>query len=119
MIQFFGYPNCTTCKKASKWLKDNGVEFENIHIVENPPSKALIEEILATTQVDLKKLFNTSGTKYRELQLKDKLPTMTQEEQIETLVSDGMLIKRPLVYDGKKLTLGFKEDDYEQNWKSI
>ncbi|WP_391116708.1 arsenate reductase family protein [Psychrobacillus sp. L3] len=118
-IQFFGYPKCSTCNMASKWLRDNGVEFENNHIVETPPSKKMIKEILATTNIDLKKLFNTSGTKYRELQLKDKLPNMTEIEQIETLSSDGMLIKRPLVFDGEHLTLGFKEEEFEHIWKSI
>ncbi|TQR17355.1 arsenate reductase family protein [Psychrobacillus vulpis] len=117
-IQFFGYPKCSTCRMASKWLNDNGIAFENYHIVENPPTKEFIKEILHTTQIDLKKLFNTSGTKYRELQLKDKLPNMSIEEQIETLVSDGMLIKRPLTYDGKHLTLGFKEEEFEHIWKS-
>lgn len=119
MIQFFGYPKCSTCNKARKWLKDNGVEFENNHIVENPPSKELIKNVLATTNIDLKKLFNTSGTKYRELQLKDKLPNMTEEEQIETLISDGMLIKRPLAFNGEHLTIGFKEEEFEQIWKSV
>ena len=76
-------------------------------------------EILVNTNTDIKKLFNTSGTKYREMQLKDKLPNMTEKEQIETLVSDGMLIKRPIVYDGEHLTLGFKEEEFEHIWKSI
>lgn len=117
-IQFFGYPKCSTCNKASKWLRDNGITFENNHIVENPPTKELIKEILAKKDIELIKLFNTSGTKYRELKLKDKLPNMTEKEQIETLVSDGMLIKRPLVFDGEHLTLGFKEEEFENIWKS-
>ncbi|MFJ8065643.1 arsenate reductase family protein [Psychrobacillus sp. NPDC096426] len=115
-IQFFGYPKCSTCNKASKWLKDNNIEFEHNQIVDNPPTKELIKEILEKTNIEIKKLFNTSGTKYRELQLKDKLPNMTEEEQIEKLVSDGMLVKRPLVFDGKHLTLGFKEEEFEQIW---
>lgn len=117
-IQFFGYPKCSTCNKASKWLKDNGVDFEKNNIVEIPPSIELIKEILTTTNTQLNKLFNTSGTMYRELELKDKLPQMTQEEQMGILVSNGMLIKRPFVYDGKQLTLGFKENEYEEVWKS-
>lgn len=118
-IQFFGYSKCSTCKKAGKWLKDNGIAFEDNDIVENPPSKELIKEILKKTDINLMKLFNTSGTKYRELQLKDKLPTMTEEEQIETLVSDGMLVKRPLAFDGEHVTLGFKEDEFEHIWTNI
>lgn len=115
-IQFFGYPKCSSCNKASKWLKDNGVEFEKNDIVETPPSIELIKEMLTITNTELNKLFNTSGTKYRELQLKDELPNMTEEEQIKTLASDGMLIKRPLVFDGEHLTLGFKEEEFELIW---
>lgn len=119
MIQFFGYPKCSTCNKASKWLNENGIEFENNHIVETPPSVKLIKEMLATTNIELTKLFNTSGTKYRELQLKDKLPSMTKEEQIKILASDGMLVKRPLVFNGEYLTLGFKEEEFAHIWKNI
>ncbi|MFJ5770233.1 arsenate reductase family protein [Psychrobacillus sp. NPDC093180] len=117
-IQFFGYPKCSSCNKASKWLKDKDVEFTYHHIVEDPPTKELVKEILEKTNIELKKLFNTSGTKYRELQLKEKLPNMTEAEQIETLVFDGMLVKRPLVFDGKQLTLGFKEEEFEQIWSN-
>ncbi|TQR09304.1 arsenate reductase family protein [Psychrobacillus soli] len=115
-IQFFGYPKCSSCNKASKWLKNHEVEFVQHHIVETPPSKELIKEMLTASGLELKKFFNTSGTKYRELQLKEKLPNMTEEEQIEMLVSDGMLVKRPLVFDGKHLTLGFKEEEFEHIW---
>lgn len=117
-IQFFGYPKCSTCNKASKLLKDNGAEFIYHHIVEAPPSKELLKEMLDTSNVDLKTFFNTSGMKYRELQLKDKLPTMSEEEQLALLATDGMLIKRPLVFDGKKLTLGFKEEQFTKSWIS-
>lgn len=117
-IQFFGYPKCSTCNKASKLLKDNGAEFIYHHIVESPPSKELLKEMLDTSNVDLKMFFNTSGMKYRELQLKDKLPMMSEEEQLALLATDGMLIKRPLVFDGKKLTLGFKEEQFTKSWIS-
>lgn len=118
-IQFYGYPKCSTCNKASKWLRDNGVEFQNHHIIETPPTKELLEDIVEKTIIDVNKLFNTSGKKYRELQLKDRLPNMTAEEKIDMLVSDGMLVKRPLVYNGERLTIGFKEEEFEHIWKSF
>ncbi len=116
-IQFIQYPKCTTCKKAQKWLDDNGVAYDSIHIVEQTPSKEQLKAYYEESGLPLKKFFNTSGIKYRELGLKDKLPNMTEEEQLTLLASDGMLIKRPLVTDGKKLTLGFKESDFLETWK--
>ena len=116
-VKFIQYPKCTTCKKAQKWLEENGVQYENIHIVEQTPSKEQLKAYYEASGVPLKKFFNTSGMKYRELELKDKLPTMSDDEQLELLASDGMLIKRPIVTDGKKLTLGFKESDFSETWK--
>lgn len=116
-VKFIQYPKCTTCKKAQKWLDEQGVDYENIHIVEQTPSKEEIKTIYEASGVPLKKFFNTSGMKYRELGLKDKLATMSEDEQLELLASDGMLIKRPIVTDGKKLTLGFKESDFLETWK--
>ena len=116
-IQFIHYPKCTTCKKAQKWLDDNGIAYEGIHIVEQTPSKEQLQAYYETSGLPLKKFFNTSGVKYRELGLKDKLATMSDDEQLTLLASDGMLIKRPLVTDGKKLTLGFKESDFLETWK--
>ncbi|MEK5331492.1 MULTISPECIES: arsenate reductase family protein [unclassified Lysinibacillus] len=117
MIQFIHYPKCTTCKKAQKWLNDNGVSYEEVHIVEQPPTKEQIKSYWQASGQPLKKFFNTSGMKYRELGLKDKLAEMPEDEQLTLLASDGMLIKRPIVTDGKKVTLGFKESDFEQAWK--
>ncbi|MGE7983544.1 arsenate reductase family protein [Solibacillus sp. NPDC093137] len=116
-VKFIQYPKCTTCKKAQKWLDEQGVDYVNIHIVEQTPSKEELKAIYEASGVPLKKFFNTSGMKYRELGLKDKLPTMSEDEQLELLASDGMLIKRPIVTDGKKLTLGFKESDFLETWK--
>lgn len=116
-VKFIQYPKCTTCKKAQKWLDEQGVDYENIHIVEQTPSKEELKAIYEASGVPLKKFFNASGMKYRELGLKDKLPTMSEDEQLELLASDGMLIKRPIVTDGKKLTLGFKESDFLETWK--
>ena len=116
-IQFFHYPKCTTCKKAQKWLNEHEVSYEEVHIAEQPPTKEELTAIWQASGQPLKKFFNTSGMKYRELGLKDKLAEMTEDEQLELLASDGMLIKRPIVTDGKKVTLGFKEVDFEQAWK--
>lgn len=116
-IQLIQYPKCTTCKKAQKWLTDNEVVFESVHLVEETPSKEQLRAYYEGSGLPLKKFFNTSGQKYRELGLKDKLADMSEDEQLTLLASDGMLIKRPIVTDGKKLTLGFKESDFLETWK--
>ena len=112
-MKFYTYPKCSTCRNAKKWLEANGLTFEEIHLIESPPSAKDLKEILTIGQMDIKKLFNTSGQKYKELGLKDKLDTMTEEEKLELLASDGMLIKRPLVVWDAKVITGFKEDTYK------
>ena len=116
-VQLIQYPKCTTCKKAQKWLTDNDVAFDAVHIVEQTPTKEELQHFYELSGYPLKKFFNTSGNKYKELGLKDKLANMTEDEQLALLASDGMLIKRPIVTDGKKLTLGFKESDFIDTWK--
>lgn len=116
-VTFYHYPKCSTCQKAKKWLEVNEVDFKEIHIVETPPSKEELKSIYETSGLPLKKFFNTSGQKYRELGLKDKINTASEEELLALLSSDGMLIKRPLASDGKTVTVGFKEDAYETAWK--
>ena len=116
-IQLIQYPKCSTCKKAQKWLDTAEVVYENIHIVEQTPTKEMLESFYKISGLPLKKFFNTSGNKYKELGLKDKLANMTEEEQLTLLASDGMLIKRPIVTDGQKITLGFKEADFDSTWK--
>lgn len=117
-IHFYTYPKCGTCKKAKKWLDDNNISYEEIHFIEQTPTKETLKELFEISGVDIKKFFNTSGMKYRELGLKDKLPEMSEDEKLELLASDGMLIKRPLVTDGKVVTLGFNEEAFEANWKN-
>jgi arsenate reductase (glutaredoxin) len=117
LITFYHYPKCGTCRKAKKWLEDNGVELNEVHIVESPPSKEELEAFYKKSELDLKKFFNTSGQKYRELGLKDKLADMSEDEKLELLASDGMLIKRPITTDGNQVTVGFKEEQFEQTWK--
>ncbi|WP_336883319.1 arsenate reductase family protein [Priestia koreensis] len=115
-VKFYSYPKCSTCRKAKKWLDDHGVAYEEIHIIENPPSKEELKAIYETSGFEIKKLFNTSGMKYRELGLKDKVSTASDDELLDLLASDGMLIKRPLLTDGKNVTVGFKEEQFEQVW---
>ncbi|MER1999878.1 MAG: arsenate reductase family protein [Lysinibacillus sp.] len=116
-LKVIEYPKCTTCRKAIKWLQEENVEFEKVHIVENTPSQEELTTYYKLSGLPLKKFFNTSGNKYKELGLKDKLADMSEEEQLKLLASDGMLIKRPIVTDGEKITLGFKESDFSETWK--
>ncbi len=115
-ITYYGYPKCSTCKKAEKWFEVNGVAVDKNDISKNPPTEKELSEMIASSGLELKKFFNVSGQKYRELNLKDKLPTMTDGEKISLLASDGMLIKRPLVYGDGKVTVGFSEDNFENTW---
>ena len=110
---FLYYPPCSTCKKAQKWLNDNSIAYTERHIKEANPSYDELKTWLRSSGLPLKKFFNTSGLQYRTLELKDRLPTMSEEEQLQLLASDGMLVKRPIIVtdDGKVLT-GFKESDW-------
>ncbi|WKA59725.1 arsenate reductase family protein [Planococcus shenhongbingii] len=117
MITYYAYPKCTTCRKAKKWLEQNNIEYNEINIAETPPSDSELRGIYEKSGLELKKFFNTSGLKYRELGLKDKLKEMPEDQQLKLLSSDGMLIKRPLAWDGEKATLGFKEEEFENTWK--
>ncbi|WP_153732087.1 arsenate reductase family protein [Sporosarcina obsidiansis] len=117
-ITYYGYPKCGTCRKAKKWLENEGVSFEEVNIAEQPPSEEELRTLINNSGLEMKKFFNTSGMKYRELQLKDKLPTMTEDEKVAMLASDGMLIKRPIVTDGKNVTVGFNESVFTETWQS-
>ena len=110
---FLEYPPCTTCKKAKKWLDDHGVAYEDRHIKVNNPTYEELKDWYIRSGLPLKKFFNTSGIQYRALELKDKLPTMTEEEQLRLLASDGMLVKRPLIVTDSSILTGFKEDQWE------
>lgn len=110
---FLEYPKCSTCRKAKKWLDENGVSYEDRHIIEDNPTEKELRKWYEKSGLPLKRLFNTSGMKYRELKLKDKLPDMTEEEQISLLATDGMLVKRPLLIGDDFVLIGFKE----QQWK--
>ncbi|MBR2587657.1 MAG: arsenate reductase family protein [Bacilli bacterium] len=109
------YPKCSTCKKALKYLDDNKIEYTRRNIVENNPTEEEIKTWIKNNDIEIKKLFNTSGIKYRELNLKEKLKTMSEKEKISLLSTDGMLVKRPILLTKDKILIGFKEDE----WKKI
>lgn len=111
---FIEYPKCSTCKKAKKWLEDNKIEFEDRHIIENTPTVEELKRWIKMSDKDIKKWFNTSGLKYKELNLKDKLPLMSDDEKIELLSTDGMLIKRPILVLENKVLIGFKEEEWKE-----
>ncbi len=111
---FLEYPPCSTCKKAKKWLDDHGVSYEARHIKEQNPTASELKEGYEKSGLELKKFFNTSGMKYKELGLKDKLPNMSDEEKLELLGTDGMLVKRPLVIGDDFVLVGFKEKEWEE-----
>ena len=114
---FLEYPPCTTCKKAKNWLDDNGVSYEARHIKENNPTYEELKAWYEKSGLSLKKFFNTSGIQYRALELKDKLPAMSEEEQLRLLATDGMLVKRPLVVTETTVLTGFKAEEWEKKLK--
>ncbi|MCI8599264.1 MAG: arsenate reductase family protein [Lachnospiraceae bacterium] len=107
------YPKCSTCQKAKKWLEEHQVSFEDRHIVEQRPTEEELKDWIKRSGYPVKRFFNTSGMKYRELELKDKLPQMSEEEQIRLLATDGMLVKRPLVI-GEQILVGFREKEWTE-----
>lgn len=113
MTMFIEYPKCSTCKKAKKWLEEREVSFVDRHIVEENPTKEELREWHQKSGLPLKRFFNTSGLKYKELKLKDKLPAMSEEEQYELLSTDGMLVKIPILITEKGIITGFKENEWE------
>lgn len=114
---FIEYPKCSTCQKAKKWLEINGFKFEDRHIVEDNPKREELKKWLDKSGMPLKKFFNTSGMKYRELGLKDKLQTISEEEALEILASDGMLVKRPVLIGDDFVITGFREKEWEEKLK--
>lgn len=114
---FLCYPKCTTCKKAQAYLENNAVEFELRNIKEHSPTEQELRNWHKLSGLPLKKFFNTSGLQYKALQLKDKLPTMTENEQYALLASDGMLVKRPLLIFEDKVLVGFKENEWADSIK--
>ena len=114
MVKVYCYSKCTTCKKALKWLDDNGVKYECLDIKEQHPDRDTLKELNAKSGLPLKKFFNTSGMLYREMELSKKLPNMNDDEMLDLLASDGMLVKRPLLITDNKVLPGFKEAEWKE-----
>ena len=114
MIKFICYPRCTTCQRAQKWLDDNGIKYELRDIKLDNPNASELAEWYNKSGLPLKKFFNTSGLLYKSLELKSKLPTMTDDEMLALLATDGMLVKRPLLITDDTVLVGFKESEWSE-----
>lgn len=113
-MTFVCYPKCTTCQKAKKWLDENGISYELRDIKTENPSAQELAQWYRRSGLPLKKFFNTSGLLYKSMELKDKLPNMTEEEMLHLLATDGMLVKRPLLVGEETVLVGFKEAEWAQ-----
>ena len=111
---FICYPKCSTCQKARKWLGEHQIEYTERHIVEENPSSEELKEWYERSGLPLKKFFNTSGMLYKEMKLKDKLPEMSEEEQLELLATNGMLVKRPIIVREDTVLTGFRVNEWEE-----
>lgn len=111
---YINYPKCSTCQRAKKWLDSHGISYTDRHIKEENPTYDELSEWYKKSGLPLKRFFNTSGMLYREMGLKDKLASMSAEEQLRLLAGDGMLVKRPLVVSGETVLTGFKEKEWEE-----
>jgi len=116
MIHFYGYTHCDTCRKAKKYLQSKHLAFKEMDITATPPSQKLLKTILENSDYQLKDLFNRSGQLYRQLHMKDRLPTMKQADLVTLLAQHGKLVKRPIVTDGRIHTVGYKEDLFHKAW---
>ena len=115
MLKFICYPKCTTCQKAQKWLDEKGIKYELRNIKEQNPSFSELSKWYEASGLPLKKFFNTSGLLYKSMNLKDKLPDMSEKEQLELLATDGMLVKRPILIGEDFVKVGFSEKDWSEN----
>ena len=111
---FVEYPPCTTCQKAKKWLDEQGISYMDRHIKQENPTYEELKEWHIRSGLPLKRFFNTSGLLYKSMELKNKLPEMSEEEQLQLLSSDGMLVKRPILVTDKGVTTGFKAAEWEK-----
>ena len=111
---FIEYPKCSTCQKAKKWLEQHNIEYTDRHIVEDNPTYEELKEWYEKSGLPLKRFFNTSGMLYKDMQLKDKLGDMSEEEQLKLLATNGMLVKRPLIVDDAIVLTGFKEAEWSE-----
>ena len=116
-VLFVEYPRCTTCRRAKKFLEENNVEFIDRHMVEENPNKEELKTWLDKSGLKINKFFNTSGVLYREMQLKDKVKTLSEDELLDILATNGMLVKRPILVKGDTVLVGFKEEEWVENLK--
>lgn len=114
MNLFVCYPRCSTCKKAEQWLQEHKISYEFRDIKENRPTREELAGWHQKSGLNLKRFFNTSGMLYRDLQLKDRLPSMSEEEQLDLLATDGMLVKRPILVTGDRVLVGFREKEWQE-----
>ena len=115
-LTVYGYKKCDTCRKAMKWLEKRGRAFEFVDITEDPPSAEMLGQVIDGGGYELKQLFNTSGQSYRQGGFKEKLPDLSRDEALSALAADGRLIKRPIVTDGRRFTVGFREGEFAGAW---
>lgn len=113
---FIEYPKCSTCQKAKKWLDEHGIPYEDRHIKKENPTADELTAWVHASGIEIKKLFNTSGLLYKSMNLKEKLPTMTDQEKFNLLATDGMLVKRPLIVDGDTVLTGFRESEWKKHF---
>lgn len=113
---FICYPKCSTCQKARKWLDEHNIKYTERHIVDDNPSYDELKKWYETSGLPLKRFFNTIGLVYKDMQLKDKLPEMSEEEQLKLLSTNGMLVKRPLLVDGDTVLVGFRESGWAEKY---
>lgn len=111
---FIQYPKCSTCQKAKKWLETHNIAYTSRHIVDDRPTYEELKQWYEKSGLSLKKFFNTSGLVYRDMQLKDKLSAMSEDEQLKLLATNGMLVKRPLIVDDNRILVGFKESEWTE-----
>ncbi|WP_338062841.1 arsenate reductase family protein [Sporolactobacillus pectinivorans] len=116
MLTMYCYPTCGTCRKAKKWLDERQISYQEIQIVDHPPDREQLIEFCRKSGLPLKKFFNTSGSHYRAQNIKTKMKTEPEENWLNWLAADGMLIKRPLIVGRDKVTVGFREDTFEEKW---
>lgn len=112
-MQYICYPKCTTCKRAKVWLDEHGFDYDERHIAEQNPTYDELKKWYNISGLPLKRFFNTSGVLYKSMQLKDKLPSMSEDEQLKLLSTDGMLVKRPIIVDGDTVLVGFRENEWQ------
>lgn len=117
MLKFYGYKQCGTCRKAEQFLQQANIAYEFVDITLNPPGAEELAAIVARAGVSLNKLFNTSGVQYRELKIKDRLPALSEQEILVLLAGNGRLIKRPLISDGQRATVGFDAERFAATWR--